>query len=163
MGGAEEEPSFSPAEVEQVAEDFRSRTLSEMEGVFRRLIYIASLRDYNTGSYHHYGLESRYSSQAVDQALRRCHQEVFEELTSLSLEAQTKDLISFFESLKEDRRRLVDAWRRLQPYKLLPPEGCHPLARDLFRDNVEIMLNVLRATELWPLLHDAHGDANDLP
>lgn len=149
-------------EIERVSADFQGHTLEGMRGRFSQLIYLASLRDYNTGRYHHYGLETRHRSEAVDEGLRRCHIRIFEELMSVSLEEQTQDLLSFFESLKEEPARLVEAWQRLRSYQVLPPENCHPLARHLFDKNIEIILRILRETELWPLLHDPHGDADDL-
>ena len=158
-----EEKRFLALEVGRVIEDFQRQTLSTMEGMFGRLIYLASLRDYNTGPYHHYGLETRFSSEAVDEGLARCHAQVFEVLITLSLEDQTQDLLQFFASLKSEKSRLVEAWQHLRAYQMLPPENCHPLARELFNKNVEIILQVLRETELWQLLHDAHGDADDLP
>ena len=142
--------------------DSQHRTLDEMRGKFSQLIYLASLRDHNTGRYSHYGLETRYSAEAVNEGLRRCHAKVFEELVALSLEEQTQELIRFFESQGEDRSRLVRAWERLRPYQILPPETCHPLARELFSKNVELILKILRETELWPLLHDPHGNSDDL-
>jgi hypothetical protein len=152
-----------PLEVERVMRDFEGRTLVGLEGYFSQLVYLASLRDYNTGRYHHYGLESRYSAEATDAGLHRCHVRVFEELVSLPLREQTEDLLSFFESLKEDKARLVLVWKRLRSYQILPPEDCHVLARELFDKNIEIMLRILRETDLWPLLHDPHSDADDLP
>ena len=151
------------AEVARVARDWEERSLSEAGGCFGRLILVASLRDYNTGRYHHYGLETRYPEDAVDEALRRCHQRILEDLVALSLKDQTEDLLAFFESLKEDPARLVSAWQRLRSYQILPPEECHPLARELFVKNIEIILRVLRETELWPLLHEPHGQADHLP
>lgn len=148
--------------VEQVITEFQTRTLKEMDGRFCRLIYLASLRDHNTGRYYHYGLESRFGRDAVDEGLRQCHIQVFEELVALPLKAQTEDLLVFFESLKEDRSRLVKAWQSLRSYQVLPPENCHPLARDLFDKNIEIILRVVRETDLWPLLHDPHSDSNYL-
>jgi hypothetical protein len=153
----------NPEEVERVVRDFEERTLAGLEGQFNQLVYLASLRDYNTGRYHHYGLESRYTMEAVDEGLRRCHVRVFEELVAMPLKEQTEDLLTFFESLKEDKTRLVMVWKRLKSYQILPPEGCHPLARQLFDKNIEIMLRILRETDLWPLLHDPHRDADDLP
>ena len=143
--------------------DFEERTLVELKGYFSKLVYLASLRDYNTGRYHHYGLETRYAAEAVDAGLHQCHVRVFEELVGLSLQEQTEDLLDFFESLKEDKTRLVMVWKRLRSYQILPPEDCHPLARELFDANIEIMLRILRETDLWPLLHDPHRDADDLP
>lgn len=151
-----------PQDIERVVADVRAQTLDRMEGQFSRLIYLASLRDYNTGRYHHDGLESRYPGDAVDEGLRQCHIRVFEDLVAQSLEAQTQDLISFFLSLKESRSRLVKAWQRLRSHQILPPENCHPLARELYDKNIEIILRILRETELWGLLHDPHGDSDDL-
>ncbi len=149
-------------EIERVMRDFQERTLVGLEGYFSQLVYLASLRDYNTGRYHHYGLETRYLPEAIDAGLHRCHVKVFEELVSLPLKEQTEDLLSFFESLKEDKSRLVLVWKRLRSYQILPPEGCHPLAQELYDKNIEIMLRILRETDLWPLLHDSHGEADDL-
>jgi hypothetical protein len=153
----------NPEEVEHLVRDFEERTLAGLKGHFCRLVYLASLRDYNTGRYHHYGLESRYGLEAVDEGLHQCHIQVFEELVGLPLREQTEDLLNFFESLKEDKTRLVLMWKRLKSYQILPPEGCHPLARELFEKNIEIMLRILRETDLWPLLHDAHCDSDNLP
>lgn len=147
----------------RVMESFERQTLQDLEGRFNQLIYLASLRDYNTGRYHHYGLETRYSTGVVDEALRRCHARAFEELMLLPLEDQTRDLVGFFESVKEDRGRLIQTWRRLRSYQVLPPEDCPPLARQLFEKNLEIILQVLRQTDLWALLHEPHGDTDDLP
>ncbi len=162
MKNSDREETRQGSEVEQVVTDFQSRTLARMEWHFSRLIYLSSLRDYNTGRYHHHGLESRYTSEAVDEGLRRCHTQVFDELVTLPLKKQTDDLVGFFTSLREERSRLVDAWERLRSYRILPPENCHPLAKELFEKNIVIILKVLRETELWELLHDPHGDADDL-
>jgi len=97
----------NPQEVARLVRDFEERTLVGLEGQFNQLVYLASLRDYNTGRYHHYGLESRYAAEAVDEGLHQCHVRIFEELVALPLKEQTEDLLNFFESLKEDKARLV--------------------------------------------------------
>lgn len=159
---AEQEPVAVQREIERLVRDFEDRTLAALGTQFSRLVYIASLRDYNTGRYHHYGLEARYAPAAVDEGLHQCHIRIFEELVALPLKEQTEDLLDFFESLKEDKARLVEVWRRLKSYQVLPPENCNSLARELFDKNIEIMLRILRETDLWPLLHDPHRDADDL-
>jgi hypothetical protein len=150
-------------EIRHVTDDIETRTFPELPGEFSKLIYLASLRDHNTGRYSHYGLETRYSPQAVDEGLRRCHARVFEELMECPLEQQVRDLVGYFTSLREDRARLVEVWRRLRSYQVLPPEACHPLARELFDSNIPFILRLLRETELWDLLRDSGGDADDLP
>lgn len=111
------------AEIDRVVEDFRTKTLEAMEGQFNRLIYVASLRDYNTARYHHYGLETRYGSEAVDEGLRRCHISVFEGLMALPLQDQARDLVQFFESVKEDPARMIVAWQRLRSFSDAAPGG----------------------------------------
>ena len=150
-------------EVKRVVADLETTTLADMPGRFSRLIYLASLRDYNTGLYHHYGLETRYSPAAVDQGLHLSHVAIFEELMALPLEEQTRDLLNLFESVREDRGRVIGTWQRLKSYQVLPPDDCHPLARQLFDKNIEVMLRVLRETDLWALLHEPHGNTHDLP
>ena len=157
------ESSSERAEADRVVENFQRQTLEEIPGHFSRVIYLASLRDHNTGCYHHYGLETRYSSEAVDEGLRRCHAEVFADLLTLSLQEQTQDLLRFFESLKAERKHLVEVWQQLRAYQILPPQNCRPLARELFSKNVEVILEVLRQTDLWELLDEPHGDSDDLP
>jgi hypothetical protein len=156
------QPAASSQDVERLVRDFQDHTLAGLKGYFCQLVYLSSLRDYNTGRYHHYGLESRYNSSTIDEGLRRCHVRIFEELVSLPLKEQTEDLLNFFESLRENKSRLVEVWRRLRAYQILPPENCHPLARELFDKNIGIMLRILRETDLWPLLHDPHRDADNL-
>ena len=150
-------------EVEAVIADIETHTLQEMPGHFSRLIYLSSLRDYNTGRYHHYGLETRYGPELVDKGLHQCHIRVFEELMALPLKEQTRDLVSLFESIREERPRLINTWQRLRSYQVLPPEECHPLARQLFDANIEVILKVLRETDLWALLNEAHGNPGNLP
>ncbi len=156
-------PKVDRAETERVIEDFEQRTLKSIPEQFSRLIYVASLRDHNTGHYHHYGLETRHSSEAVDEGLRQCHAAIFSDLLSLSLQEQTQDLLRFFESLKAERTRLLKAWQQLRAYQILPPQDCHPLARELFSKNVEVILEVLRQTDLWELLDDPHRHPDHLP
>ena len=150
-------------EAERALQDFEGHTLAKLAGKFDRLIYLASLRDHNTGCYHHYGLEQRYPPEAVDKALSRCHEQAFNDLLALPLRDQTQDLIHFFESLRAERARLVQVWQQLQAYQVLPPQNCHPFAKQMFSKNVEVMLRILKESDLWELLDEPHGNPDNLP
>ena len=51
-------------EVERLVRDFEERTSVGLQGHFKQLVYLASLRDYNTGRYHHYRLEMCYTAES---------------------------------------------------------------------------------------------------
>jgi hypothetical protein len=51
-------------EVQRRVREFEERTLVGLQGHFNQLVYLASLRDYNTGRYHHYGLETCYTAES---------------------------------------------------------------------------------------------------
>lgn len=157
------DPMTLAEETEQVTTYLRQKILSVVGGEFSQLIYLASLRDSNTGRYSHYDLDTRFSPDAVNEGLRHCHSAVFDEVLGLPLKEQTRGLISFFRTKEEDPRRLVDAWERLRTYQMLLPEDCHPLARELFSKNMELVLKIVRETELWPLIDNPHRDSDDLP
>jgi hypothetical protein len=160
--GEQAERASLEQETEQVIAYFQERVQSRVGGTFSQLIYLAFLRDPNTGRYSHYELDTRFSPGAVDEGLRRCHSAVFEQVVGLPLKEQTRGLISFFRTKQEDPKRLVGTWERLRTYQMLLPEHCPPLARELFSKNMELALKVARETELWPLIDDSHRDADDL-
>src|SRR5579871_6090009 len=58
-----------------IIHDFAVTTLSAIPNDFGRLTYIASLRDLSTGRYEHAGLASLYPEDAIQQALKQCHDE----------------------------------------------------------------------------------------
>ena len=57
-----------------------------------RLIYLASTRDYNTGTYHHDGLASRFSPEVAAKALEIAHRQIFLQLSAYSLEELVEQL-----------------------------------------------------------------------
>src|SRR6516162_11182097 len=54
-------------------DDLWQRTLGKIPGDLNRMIYLASTRDYNSGRYHHAGLEATFGYDAVKQALETAH------------------------------------------------------------------------------------------
>ena len=70
-------PTTGPRKMEVVraAEDLRRRTLPSVKDPLERMIYLASMRDYNTGAYHHAGLAQRFGDDVAGEALAECHRE----------------------------------------------------------------------------------------
>src|SRR5262249_51638458 len=136
-------------EEEKALRDLWSRTLSQIPTTFGCLVYLASLRDPNTGRYHHYGLAQVYTELQAERALRLSHIQAFNEWLGLSLEQQRSDLEEYLSSLEGDRRTVLENWKTLSPYKNLPPADASQAQRQLFVSDLEIILELLRR-ELSP-------------
>ena len=64
--------------------DVWSRTLAKIPSAFGKIVYLASLRNENTGKYQHFGLSQIYSDEDADLVLRESHDEAFREWLTCS-------------------------------------------------------------------------------
>jgi len=127
--------------------DVWQRTLEQIPTAFGRLVYLASLRNTNTGCYQHFGLAQLYGADEADRVLRSSHENVFGEWLNFDLEAQKSDLAAYLRGVGDDRSTVLDAWASLSPHKALTPAAAGDAERFLYSSDLEIILEVLR-TEL---------------
>ncbi|MGD1210213.1 MAG: hypothetical protein ABR973_02495 [Candidatus Acidiferrales bacterium] len=132
-------------DVQQAREDLHRRTLSEIVRPLDRLIYLASMRDYNTGVYHHDGLASRFTEEVACEALADCHREVFHQLVVCPLEDLVNQLEAYRKSTHTGPREFLTAWRRLEPYRVAVPVETDPLGAEFLFSNFKIALAILEA------------------
>jgi hypothetical protein len=125
-------------------EDLFNRTLSRIPNEIGRLIYLASTRDYNSGTYLHEGLATRYSSAEASEALKAAHRQVFEGLAALPLEELVEELEAYIRSSDETRGEFLRAWRELEPYRVAIPIDSDPTMAQLLVSNIRVGLEVLR-------------------
>lgn len=130
--------------AQRPAEDLWRRTLAQIPSTYGRIVYLASLRNVNTGRYEHHGLTLLFGEEAADEALRDSHGRVFREWLEMSLEQQAADLALYFTSLPASRKTLTENWLRLRPYLTVPPVWANPADHDLFQGNLEVLLTLLR-------------------
>lgn len=129
----------------RLIEDFSSRTLDGIPGDVSRLLHIATLRDLATGCYRHDGLATIYSEAAVDQALRLCHEELFERILETSLEDQEVEIRKCLAGFNGGAGEIAARWQEHEFYKFLIPSGVPLYLRTLFCSNLGALLQIIAA------------------
>lgn len=87
---------------QQILFDLTANYLEPLDGCYQRLAYLASLRDVSSGRYVHDALASFYGAEAVDRVVAHCHEEIFERLLEMPLNAQEQELRAHLSSLPGD-------------------------------------------------------------
>jgi hypothetical protein len=126
--------------VEHARRDLQAHTLARLDGDFAKLVYLASTRSYNTGRYAHEGLALQYSESVVAQALAAEHRDVFHALALSSLRNLVDHLVQYLRCGCARPEEILNTWKELQPYRILPPAKTDALAVMLFLSNVKIAL-----------------------
>jgi len=143
------EHSDSPTQPHQealpdpVLEDVWTKTLRGVPSEFGKLVYLASIRDPNSGIYHHYGLEQLYSQEQCHEALHRSHVEVLYRWLEKSLEEQKEDLEYYLRGVEGQLPDILQNWEVMQPYLGYPPAGINEAARLWFLSDLRIILALL--------------------
>ena len=137
-------------EIDAAVDDLQNRTLGGLSADLTRLVYLSSTRDYNTGEYQHAGLADRYGTAAAQKALARCHDDVFQGLLNTGLRDMVGQLKAYIASTGAEQEKVLDAWRRLQAYRVLTPAGCDDWSADFFASNVKIALEAVSVEAAVP-------------
>lgn len=127
------------------AEDLWRRTLEQLPTCFGRLVYLASLRSSNTGTYEHHGLAQIYGAEEADRALRQSHQQVFAEWLCYGLERQKEELGDYLRRLDATPQLAIENWIRFTPYRNFVPADAREAERRLFLSDLDLVMEMLRA------------------
>jgi hypothetical protein len=125
-------------------DDLLRRSLSKISGDLARVIYLASTRDYNTGTYHHDGLAARFRSDVAATALEAAHREIFYKIAACSLEQLVGELEIYLNSSRQAREDVLHIWQKLEPYRLALPMDTNAAVARLFISNVRLALAILQ-------------------
>jgi len=120
-----------------------NRHMWPLPTTLRRLIYLALLRDDNTGHYHSLEVARLGSEGIADLILREIHGDVFETWLSLPLEQQHDELTEYLGALTRERASDLEAWLTLAPYGRLIPTQAEAAESELFRSDLRILLELL--------------------
>ncbi len=135
-------------DVEVACRDLEDRTLAKIRGDLARLIYLASMRDYNTGEYHHEGLACMFTESVAGRAIASCHRDVFRRLAVCSVKELVEQLELYARTNCSSSSELARVWTKLQPYRVTVPLECSPLAGRFFVSNIKAALAILESRQL---------------
>ena len=126
------------------ATEFWARDLFNIPTSYGRLVYLAALRNPDTGQYEYYGSDSSRRASA-SRVLKRLHEEIFKEWVSYALERKKTDIEIYIEGIDQvDKTDLIDAWLRLTPYKNLVPASIQGPERQKHMSDFEAILGLLK-------------------
>ena len=129
---------------QKAAAELWKHTLSQIHCLFGRLVYLASLRDGNTGVYHHHGLSLVLGAEQAGQTLEDSHAGCFREWLGLNLKDQHSDLSLYFSEQDAELKVIVGTWIRLASYRNLIPAAATSVERQLFLSDLETLLAMLK-------------------
>ena len=130
--------------VQAAYDDLLQRSLSKISCDLARLIYLASTRDYNSGTYHHDGLAARFSPDVAAKALEIAHRQLFYQLSAYSLEEMVSQLQTYLDCSHESPADVLRTWQKLEPYRVAIPVEVNPAVARLFLSNVRLALAIWR-------------------
>ena len=135
---------MNPALDRTAAADLWRNTLAQIPSVFGRLVYLASLRNANTGRYEHHGLALICGADEANKALKDSHSRVFADWIAFNIEQQKADLDLYLAGLAEDKRVVVDTWVKLAPYQSLIPADVRGVEKELYISDLSALMELLK-------------------
>src|ERR1700748_886406 len=112
-GYVDSSPSFdSPAE--DLTAYVNYSILQNLPNDLTRTIYLASLRDCNSGLYLHPELSQERGLHAADQAFRFCHKQVFDRLLHTRLQEYVRQLHEYIRYTRGETITMLNTWKSLQ-------------------------------------------------
>jgi hypothetical protein len=126
---------------QQVLFDLTANYLEPLDGAFQRLAYLASLRNAQSESYVHEALASFYGADPVDEVVAHCHEELFERLLEMPLNAQEQELRAHLLSLPGDFADNIA--RSKATYTDWMPVQAPAYLKELYCANLRVLLELL--------------------
>jgi hypothetical protein len=110
-----------------------------------RLIFLAILRDNNSGHYYHPEVAQRFSVEVADRAMLACHHQIYEQVVALPLEDLTDQLDAYMATVSAPKERLIESWTKLRAYRATIPMDADPISTEIFFMKVEVAVAILEA------------------
>ncbi len=128
---------------ENLTDYVQTTVLATLPNDLTRMIYLASLRDCNSGMYLHPELSQQRGVQAADGALRTCHEQVFRRLLTTRLAEYVGQLQEYIRYTRGEILTMLKTWKSLQAYRATVPVSAVATSTELYFLNVAIALEVV--------------------
>lgn len=123
--------------------------LDDLPNDLTRMLFLASLRDCNSGRYLHPQLTQRVGVEEADHMLSVCHQEIFRHLLNTPASGYALQLEEYIRYTRADRSVVLDTWQSLRAYRSTIPVHASALYCELFCLNVELALTIVKDSRSW--------------
>jgi hypothetical protein len=140
--GSPDEPA-GMSSTDTLTDYVRETVLETLPNDLTRMIYLASLRDCNSGMYLHPELSHQRGVQAADGALRACHEQVFRRLLTTGLAEYVVQLQEYIRFTRGEILTVLKTWKSLQAYRATVPVSAVSTSTELYFLNVAIALEVV--------------------
>lgn len=128
---------------DDLADYVNQSVLEHLPNDLTRMIYLASLRDCNSGMYLHPELSHQRGVQVADGALRICHERVFRRLLTTRLADYVTQLQEYIRYSRSEILTVLKTWKSLQAYRATVPMGAVATSSELYFLNIAIALEVV--------------------
>lgn len=133
---------FAPL-VDEIVWKASEEVLSPLPNDLTRLIYLASIRDYNSGTYRHPQVSRQFNALTAHAAFELWHEEIFARLLTNSVGEYVEQLEIYLRYSRAERAKFISTWKSLQAYKAAIPLHVPRRACQLFFLNVDTALEIL--------------------
>ena len=134
------------AGVGPIPESFdRELGLETLPNDLTRLLYLASLRDCNSGRYLHPQLSVSIGVEEAHRRIAASHSRIFRDLLMTPISLYVLQLEHYIRYTRADRDAVLTTWRSLEAYRATVPVSAIPIHRDIFVLNIEIALVILNS------------------
>jgi hypothetical protein len=129
--------------ADSLANYISDSVLQPLPNDLTRMIYLASLRDCNSGLYLHPELSHQRGVHCADRAFRICHEQVFRRLLTTRLPEYVRELQEYIRYTRGEAITMLKTWKSLQAYRATVPVGAPAASAELFFLNLGIALEIL--------------------
>lgn len=139
------EVSHEQSSRDAVREDILRALRVSLPNDLSRLIFLATLRDNNSGHYYHPEVAQRFSVEVADRAMLACHHQIYERVVALTLEDLTDQLDAYMATVRAPKERLIESWTKLRAYRATIPMDADPISTEIFFMKVGVAVAILEA------------------